>query len=120
MNHEWGQSPNGELTISRVKPRSLIPTSLFELRRDEIRLRSASFDPTRRPDKEGAVRGMRGISIWLDLTGAFPKWKVPARKHPLNVTSGWGEKIIILQYIQAIVIVILIDHKQNGENILFV
>jgi hypothetical protein len=40
---------------------------------------------------------------------------VPARKHPLNVTSGWGEKIIILQSIQAIVIVTF-DRKQNGKK----
>ena len=67
---------------------------------------------------KGDVRGNRGI--WLDVTGAFRKWKMSARKLLLNITSGWGEKIIILQYIQAIVIVKLIDRKQNGGNRLFV
>jgi hypothetical protein len=43
---------------------------------------------------------------------------VSARTYPSHITSGWGEKIIILQYIQAIVIVI--DYKQEGKDILFV
>jgi len=55
------------------------PQSLIISLRCELRL-----------DKKEAVRGNR--SMWLDLNGAFPKLKMSARKHPLNVTSNWGKK----------------------------